>query len=211
MILVIAAMKSEVDAILAFYPFKKISEHLFRYVYHTKEIYLTVSGVGKVAAAHRLSSIIATYQVDKIYNLGVAGATKPYQQGDTVLIESAMYHDFDLTMFDYEKGQVPGCPPQFKSSPELIDKASSQMVLKKANLLTGDCFMTNQLPGSYAVDMEGAALYHVAFLEDKPIVSVKVISDIMGMESHLESYQAFEASKGAELLLKVFQKIIVEG
>ncbi|PKK96293.1 MAG: 5'-methylthioadenosine/adenosylhomocysteine nucleosidase, partial [Tenericutes bacterium HGW-Tenericutes-3] len=60
------------------------------------------------------------------------------------------------------------------------------------------------------LDMEGAALYQVAYQYKTPIVSIKVISDVMGMENHYQSYKKFEANKGAELLKDVFEKIIKE-
>ena len=211
MILVCAAMKSEVDAILAFYPFKKIDEGLFRYQYHTKEILLTITGVGKVAAAHQLTKILATNPIKKIYNIGLAGATPPYHQGDVVAIASAGYHDFDLTMFGYKKGQVPGQPHPFLSDVALLEQASNRLNIKKVQLYTGDYFMTETLPGIYAVDMEGAALYHTALLENTPIVAIKVISDVLGMDQHVASYQRFEEKQGAERLRTIFQKVVVEG
>ncbi|MFU8793660.1 MAG: 5'-methylthioadenosine/S-adenosylhomocysteine nucleosidase [Acholeplasmataceae bacterium] len=211
MILVCAAMTSEVNAILAFYPFKKIDEGLFRYQYHTKEILLTITGIGKVEAAHQLTKILATYKVQKIYNIGLAGATPPYHQGDIIAIEHATYHDFDLTIFGYKKGQVPGRPHPFLSDPKMLKHACDKLNIQKAQCYTGDYFMTETLPGAYVVDMEGAALYHVALLENIPILAIKVISDVLGMDQHVASYQAFEEKQGAEILRTIFQKVVVEG
>lgn len=211
MILVCAAMKSEADAILNFYPFKAMGEGVFRYQYHTKEILLALTGVGKVQAAHKLTKLLATYPIKKIYNIGLAGATAPFHQGDIVAIDSAVYHDFDLSMFGYEKGQVPGQPFPFLCDPMLLNHACEHLHINHHQLYTGDYFMTETLGKSVVVDMEGAALYHIAQLEKKPILAIKVISDIIGMDEHLSSYQAFEAKDGAEILLKVFQKVVVEG
>lgn len=194
MILFVAAMASEVRLIL---------NHL------TPDNELLVTGVGKVNAASKLSTYLATHHVDSIVNLGFAGATEPYAVGDVVMINRATYHDFDLSMFGYQKGQVPGMPVQFQSDPMLLKQlqASIQHV-KIGDLLTGDVFMTEKRTGQYLVDMEGAALFHVAYMHQIPMVSIKVVSDIMGSDAHLEHYQSFEMDAGALALLHVYQSIL---
>ncbi len=194
MILFVAAMASEVSAI----PKEKNPNHD-----------LIITGIGKVNAAATLSAYLSTHHVDGIVNLGFAGATQPYQIGDLVIIDKASYHDFDLTMFGYEKGQVPGMPSQFHSDHQLIQFLSSRIhSTKTGHLFTGDVFMTEIKPESFIVDMEGAALYHVAHIFKIPIISVKVISDVIGSEKHLEQYQRFEEHQGALALLHIYQSLI---
>jgi adenosylhomocysteine nucleosidase len=193
MMLFVAAMASEVSAILQEHP----SDHS-----------LLITGVGKVNAAAKLSAYLSTHDVSQIVNLGFAGATEPFKVGDLVIILDAKYHDFDLSMFGYEKGQVPGMPVSFLSNQLLKEKISSRLNHAKfGHLLTGDIFMTEQKKGSYLVDMEGAALYHVAHLHHLPIISIKVVSDVIGSINHLEQYQKFEAQEGANVLLHVYQSI----
>jgi adenosylhomocysteine nucleosidase len=194
MMLFVAAMASEVSAI----PKEKKSDHD-----------LIITGIGKVNAAATLSQYLALHSVDIIVNLGFAGATQPYQVGDLVMIEASSYHDFNLTMFGYEKGQVPGMPAQFHSDPKLKQLLKSRIKhLKTGHLYTGDVFMTEIQPGSFLVDMEGAALYHVAHMHQIPIISVKVVSDVIGSENHLEQYQKFEEHQGAQTLLQVYQMLL---
>jgi adenosylhomocysteine nucleosidase len=193
MMLFVAAMASEVGAIIR---------------EHAPEQHLLITGVGKVNAASQLSAYLATHHVSQIVNLGFAGATEPYQVGDLVIIDDAKYHDFDLSMFGYAQGQVPGMPKTFLSDQnvkELVIKTLKKV--KSGHLLTGDVFMTEKRQGSYLVDMEGAALYHVAYLHKVPIVSIKVVSDIIGSTNHLEQYQKFEAEEGANILLQVYRFI----
>lgn len=193
MILIVAAMTSEVQAI----------------VNHTEKDHdLLITGIGKVNAAAKLSAYLSLHHVDSIINLGFAGATLPYRIGDLVIIEEASYHDFNLTMFGYEMGQVPGMPARFQSDINLKHMISSRIQeAHKGRLLTGDVFMTEKKTERFLVDMEGAALYHVAHIYGIPIISVKVVSDVIGSEKHLESYQKFEAEKGAQVLLQVYQSI----
>lgn len=172
---------------------------------------ILLTGVGKVNAASRLASFLETHEVSLIVNLGFAGATPPYQVGDVVVIEKASYHDFDLSMFGYQKGQVPGYPESFHSDAQSLALVMKSIPgSKKGFLLTGDRFMTESGSGAYLVDMEGAALFQVAWQKKIPMVSVKVVSDIVGAPSNLEAYQSFESGRGAEALLQVYQSMIKE-
>lgn len=196
MILVVAAMEEEARLFL---------EHDF------PQVKILLTGVGKVNAAMSLSEFIALNQVDEIYNLGFAGATKPFGVSDLVLIDGASYHDFDLSLFGYQKGQVPGYPEIFPSNPQLLKKVKKVIPdIKNGHLYTGDYFMTNERKDACIIDMEGAALYQVAYHHHIPIVSVKVVSDVMGMENHYDSYKKFESRHGAHMLNELFLKLFKE-
>lgn len=191
--LIISAMQSEIKDII---PVIK------------PDIHLLVTGVGKVNAAMKLAEVIQKESIEVIINLGFAGASGDYHVGDVVLIDDARYHDFDLTMFGYQKGQVPGNPPYFESDDPWYNQIITKIPeLKTGHLLTGDCFMTQISEGNFIYDMEGAAFYQVAHHYHIPIISVKVVSDVMGMDKHLESYQSFEEQKGSHLLLNVYQTL----
>lgn len=196
MILVVAAMQEEAKLFL---------EH------DLSNVKILITGVGKVNAAMVLSEFIAVHQVEAIYNLGFAGATKPYEVSDLVLISDAIYHDFDLSLFGYKKGQVPGYPEKFTSNALLVQKIKNILPeIKMGHLLTGDYFMTHQKDDTCILDMEGAALYQVAYQKHIPIVSIKVISDIMGMDNHYDSYKKFESSHGSHILNDLFVKLFKE-
>lgn len=193
MILVCAAMKEEVKEILK---------------YPNQDIDVLITGIGKVNAAAQLSKYLSTHQVNQIYNLGFAGASSHYDISDVIVIEKAMYHDFDLSFFGYEKGQVPGFKPYFLSDSMLFKHVSQHKHIKVSSLYTGDYFMTENKHTPFVVDMEGAALYQTAEIFNIPIISIKVISDILGMDKHYENYKAFESDKGARQLLEVYQTLI---
>jgi len=196
MILVVAAMKEEI---------KDIIQH------ELPTVKVILTGIGKVNAAQSLAEAITKYHVDAVYNLGFAGATAPYQVGDIVLIEEALYHDFDLSLFGYAKGQVPGCPATFLADKNLIGQVKNKFPdIKTGKLFTGDYFMTETKKESYLADMEGAALYQVAHKKQVPIVSIKIISDVIGMDNHYKEYKKFEASVGAEVLKDIYLKLFLE-
>lgn len=195
MILVCIAMKDEMTYIVKHKSFKSK---------------LILTGIGKVNASAHLAESIARNHVEKIINLGFAGASKGYEVNDLVLIETARYHDFDLSMFGYEKGQVPGFAPFFHSDNDLVEEVLMHYPhIKRGHLYTGDYFMTHDFDNKVIVDMEGAALYQVAFSHNIPIVSVKVISDIIG-HGDTKAYDKFDTDKGAKLLEEVYLKLISE-
>ena len=173
------------------------------------EVLLT--GIGKVNAASKLTEALMKHEVEAIYNVGFAGASHHYDVGDVIIIESAAYHDFDLTLFGYELGQVPGCPAVFESNDKLLKEAINRLPKAKlGRLYTGDYFMTNPVDKPYIVDMEGAALYQVAYLKHMPIISIKVISDIVGMDNHYENYKVFEKEKGAKKIAEIVNLLVKE-
>lgn len=194
MILVIAAMQEEIKEIA-----KKLKPHT----------HLVVSGVGKVNASRALTEILHKERIELIFNVGFAGASGDYQVGDLAIVNQARYHDFDLTMFGYQKGQVPGHPQYFESDQSWVDKLKKIFPnIKEGELLTGDTFMTEVREGNMLFDMEGAALYQVAHHYQIPMISLKVISDVVGMKDHITSYKAFETNQGANLLNEVYQKVL---
>ena len=170
-----------------------------------------ITGVGKVNAAFHLTDALAKNQVDAIYNVGFAGASHHYQIGDIIIIKEAMYHDFNLSAFGYQKGEVPHLKFPFQSDDKLLNEAISTLPNAKiSTLYTGDYFMTEKVDKPYVCDMEGASLYQVALLKNIPIIAIKVVSDIVGMDHHIENYKAFEQSKGASLIAKIVSQLIKE-
>ncbi len=176
-----------------------------------KDCDVIITGVGKVNAAHKLTEALMKHNVTAIYNVGFAGASHHYHIGDMIIIEQVRYHDFDLTFFGYEKGQVPHMPAAFKSDEQLIKKAQSLFPnAKLGELFTGDYFMTKHVDQPYIVDMEGASFYHVAHLKNVPIISIKIVSDIVGMDNHYEQYKSFEQEQGAKEIARIVDLLVKE-
>ncbi len=170
-----------------------------------------VTGIGKVNAAYKLTERLMIDDVKAIYNVGFAGASHHYEIGDIIIVKEARYHDFDLTFFGYEKGQVPQCPVAFTSDDKLLNQAISLFPnAKLSELFTGDYFMTEHTDIPYVVDMEGAALYQVAYLKKIPIISIKIVSDIVGMDDHYKNYKAFESDQGAKVISEIVDRLVKE-
>jgi adenosylhomocysteine nucleosidase len=168
-----------------------------------------VTGVGKVNAAMKLTEYLSNHRVDRIVNIGFAGGNISYKVNDVVIINKAIYHDFDLTLFGYKKGQVPGFPEIFESDINMFKAIKNKLdYAKEGFLFTGDYFMTTPVKKPAVFDMEGASFFQVAYHFNVPMISVKLISDVIGMKDHYENYKAFEQTKGAHLLAKVCKDIL---
>lgn len=193
MILVVAAMASEVKEIT---PLK------------IPNVDTLITGIGKVNAAMKLAAYLEKHSVSLIINLGFVGGNG-FALNDIVVIDNATYHDFDLSMFGYQKGQVPHYPAVFETDNALLEKIYKTLdKAKKGRLLTGDRFMMETIKTPAVFDMEGAAYYQVAHTYQIPIVSVKLVSDVIGEDQHLETYQTFEQTVGAHQLKEIFLEIM---
>jgi len=113
-IAVICAMRDELDAILHTLDQKIIREesvlHNSVYVadYNGNNLYLCLSGIGKVNSAIMTQKIIDTYQINYVLNIGVAGAlSDELTFGDIVIANDLVEHDVDATAFGLAKGQIP--------------------------------------------------------------------------------------------------------
>ncbi len=169
---------------------------------------LIITGIGKTNAAMKLTEYLSQHDVDYIVNIGFAGGNIAYEVNDVVIVNHASYHDFDLRLFGYKKGQVPGYPEIFSSNPYLLDKINNTLPhAKMGHLYTGDYFMTDRVDEPAVFDMEGTSLYQVAWHFKVPIISVKLISDVIGMDDHYNSYKSFEQTKGAKMLHDIYKKI----
>ncbi len=172
-------------------------------VVHEGDFYYLKTGIGKVNAASSLTKFLEQYDVDCIMNVGLAGSVSDHDVMDVVLIKEALFHDVDATLFGYPTYQVPGMPVSYKSDESLLDICKKGIFQSVDTLYTGDQFITKKMPFEGVVDMEGAALYQVAYLYSKPIVSIKVISDVIGKQS----YQAFHMKKGSQLIAKIVKQL----
>lgn len=177
------------------------------------DIYLGLSGIGKVQAAMNLSSLLSNVDIDMIFMTGSAGSlNKDVHKEDLILPSSFTYHDAHNTKAgNYVEGQIPQEPAQFKlDSPErakfakyLQDKGVDY---KEGLIVTGDSFIASEkqkeaikknFPDALGVEMEGAAFAQVAYHFDKPLIAMRAISD-NGDENADEDFDTFVKKVGAK-------------
>ncbi|MGL5676377.1 MAG: 5'-methylthioadenosine/adenosylhomocysteine nucleosidase [Cellulosilyticaceae bacterium] len=193
---------------------------------HGQTIVLARSGIGKVNAAACTQLMIALFDIDYLINSGVAGTLHPdINQGDLVISTDAVQHDIDVTALGDPLGEVPRLGVTFfKAEEKLInitEEAAAALNLDgvrifKGRVASGDQFIaggplqeriqTHFAPS--AVEMEGAAIAHVAYLNQVPYVIIRAISDKADGGADL-SYEEFLplAAKNASLLLEQIIKL----
>jgi adenosylhomocysteine nucleosidase len=164
--------------------------------YNNHEISLIIAGIGKTNTAISVTNAINKSSFDYAINIGAAGATDEYKQGDKVIIERAKYHDFNLELFGYKKGQVPGYPEYFVTNSKLVFKFSSIKDIKVSQVFTGDYFVEKiELDhNNYLVDMESTSFFQALFYTKIKTLSFKIVSDIINGNNY-ETYSNFEQAK----------------
>ncbi len=223
MIGVVFAMQDELDAFLALCEDGVTARDrrplIHRCTLAGQAAALVLSGVGKTNAAHATSCLIAE-GVTTLISVGVAGGVET-DIGTVVIPSRVFYHDVDATDFGtYRLGQVPGMPAFFECDRSLHARAveaaeEAGATWTGGSLTTGDAFLkeTTRLalfedtyPDLRAVDMESAAIAHVAHLENLPFLVIRTVSDKVGAPSQTTDYASFmkdAARRSANILAKV--------
>ncbi|MEG0712512.1 MAG: 5'-methylthioadenosine/adenosylhomocysteine nucleosidase, partial [Niameybacter sp.] len=187
---------------------------------YDQHIVLARSGVGKVNAAVCAQLMISLFDANYLINSGVAGTLKEgIDQGDLVISTDAVQHDFDVTALGDPLGEISRLGiTYFEADNTLIDLATqafSNLKLQdvkafKGRVASGDQFIAGgpvqeRIQKHFApsaVEMEGAAIAHVAYINQVPYVIIRSISDKANGEADL-SYEEFLplAAKNASLLM----------
>lgn len=167
------------------------------------------AGVGKVNAACCTQALIDHFPVSCVINTGIAGSLQEsIDIGDIVLATDALEHDMDAVSFGYGLGQIPGMEVFSFTADEKLRKIAKEGCKKvnpdisvhEGRVVTGDQFVSSKEKKTWLVDhfdgccteMEGAAIAHVAYLNQIPFLIVRAISDKADDSAHMD-YPTFEA------------------
>ncbi len=197
------ALESEFDVFKRHYPGSFHFEDPF-YISEGGRFKVIISGVGKTLAALATQQLINRAHPDVIVNIGVAGGINT-PKGALVLAHKVLFHDVDVTAFNYVRGQYPGMPPVFKTDKTLrqscLDVAERLGIpLEKSHVITGDQFVTDletihpildRVRGIKACEMEAAGIALVAHQEKVPFIALKAISDEVGTASQVDDFNVF--------------------
>jgi len=193
-----------------------------------KDLALLQCGIGKVNAAVGCSILIHVFKPDFVVNTGSAGGIAPgLRFGDVVISTGLLYHDVDLTAFNYAPGQLPGQPQVFPVNEDLVAKAEKALgELKGEKVLpldldhrlgligSADTFMHRPddiaelrrvFPDIVAVEMEGAAIAHCCSLFSVPALVIRALSDIAGVESPVtfDEFLPIASKHSAEIVRRI--------
>ena len=186
------------------------------------------SGIGKVNSARVTQMMIDNFDIEYIMNLGAAGALNPMLKiGDIVIGDELVQHDFDITAFGHAKGYITGVGDRVYSDKYLIEKFENAIEnledrnyeIKTGTIASGDIFCTeiemkNQIYANFkadCVEMEGAAIAQVSYLNNIPFIVIRSISDTPNGNNAITFDQFVElASKRCARILKEVLKDITK-
>lgn len=174
-------------------------------------------GIGKVNAAMCTQILADRYNVDAVINTGVAGSlNNDIDICDIVISTVAQEHDMDVTALGYEKGIIPDMDVSiFEADRKLVEltkksakEAGLDVKVFEGKVVSGDQFISTHekkksLKNSFGGDcaeMEGAAIAHVASLNNIPFLVIRAISDKADGGAHMD-YPTFEKKAAANSIL----------
>lgn len=192
-------------------------------VINNHPVVLVKSGVGKVQAGVTTALLISIFEVDAVINTGSAGGIgEGLQVGDVVVATQTAYHDVDATAFNYEIGQLPGCPARFDASAKLVERIQAAATKNGLNtktglIVTGDQFVASSsaiakikenFADALCVEMEGAAVGQVAVANNVDYVVIRAMSDV-GDEEASVSFGEFiieAGKKSGQMMLNLLNE-----
>lgn len=164
-------------------------------------------GVGKVCAATVTAVAIEKFAPELVINSGVAGGTPPLNQGDIVIPEKSVEHDY------YAPDEQTVYYMSDKKICAALKKACVQLgyPVKVCTIATGDSFIDKpekvaelkQKFGAEAFDMESAAIAKTCRMFGVKCALVRSVSD-NGVDDNMKSFYEFlcEAAKRSQLVVE---------
>lgn len=170
-----------------------------------RELLLVRSGIGLVASASALATVLTQVTPEVIVSAGTTGGLgRDVEVGDVCVSTDLAYTDVDATAFGYAPGQTPGQPATFTADPDLVARASAARDALHAatpaagaarihvgQMLAGGSFVTaanvkdtrERFPQAVSTDMESTALAQVAHAAAIPFASIRGVSDLCGPQA----------------------------
>ena len=223
---IIAAMQEEMEAIKQIMcnieEIKIYDLTFFIGKINQKECVLVESGVGKVNGSRTTQILIDKFEIEYVINVGSAAtANDELEIGDIVIGENLVQHDFDITAFGHKKGYISNIGESVKSAKVLVKKFESAInnmdnidyKIKIGTIASGDIFCTditmkkkiNSKFNADAIEMEGAAIAQVCYLDKVPFIIVRSISDNPNGNNNItfEEYLELASKRCSEILKDV--------
>ena len=232
MIGIIGAMEDELSFLCESMG-KYITQKIGEFEFYTgriegKDITLLRCGIGKVNAAMGCTLLIQRFKPSFVINTGSAGGINPgLKIGDAIISTGLVYHDVDFTALNCAPGQLPDQPQIFPVDETLVKQAETAVDELKAEKIlpdnfcyhrgiigSGDVFMHDPnrievlrrlFPDIDAVDMEGAAVVHCCRLFSIPVLVIRSLSDIAGVESAVkfEEFLPVASKHSAHIVVRI--------
>ena len=197
-----------------------------------KEVVVLLCGIGKVNAAVGCALLIQQFNPRCVINTGSAGGiNSALKVGDVIISTGLIYHDVDVTAFNYAPGQLPRQPQIFPVDENLIGLAKNSIDELKQEKILPDSFnhclgligsadsfiheperikkIRSVFPDIDAVEMEGTAIAHCCYLFSVPALVIRALSDVAGTESPV-SFNEFlpvASTNSANIVMRILRKM----
>ena len=189
------------------------------------ECVLVECGEGKVNAARTTQVMIDNFKIDKLVNVGSAGAiNEDLNVKDVVIADKLVQYDFDISGLGYEKGEICNigkyiyCDKtlveECKKAIENIENESYKVVIGTIATADSSCDKTEIAKmvrkefNAECVEMEGAAVAQVCYLDKIPFLVIRGISDTPNGNNKIDFRKYLEiASKQSAKILQNLIKI----
>ena len=193
---IIGAMAVETEGLIAEMTDKKT--HTVSGVIYTegklcgRDVVVATCGVGKVFAAICAEAMILHFGVSALLNTGVAGGLSPMLEvGDVVVADEVVQHDMNTTALGDPQGLLSGINVvKIKADEHLLKALCEATAALDYNgivgtVASGDLFVAKEKTkarlvadfDAVACEMEGAAIGHVAYVNQIPFAVLRAISD----------------------------------
>lgn len=192
---------------------------LFEFTYNSHSCVAIISGIGISLSAGAAALCIEKYNPDAIINIGLAGGVN-CNLGDIIIAQTAIFHDANVTAFNYPIHQLPNLPLQITSHKDLIKDLNLKdfEIIKNAIVFSGNqfisntqyvCELKNKYPNAAAIEMEAASIAAICFKAQCSFLFIKKISDLADekapgtFKSELPNF----STKTKEILLKILSNL----
>ena len=174
------------------------------------------SNVGKVNASRICQLLIDNFDIKLVVNVGTAGSVdNRLNIGDVVVADKLYQYDFDVTPFGRKKGEIENIGEFINVDKNLIDLFKDMNVYIDG-IASGDKFVIEREEkddiretfGVVCVEMEGASIAQVCFLDKIPFLIIRAITDKLDGTSKIEFDKFLESSSkcAAEILKNIIKK-----
>lgn len=196
MIGIIGAMEMELDRLISDMNIveKKNVSFLDFYIgkLYSKDVVIVKSNEGKVNSAVATQILISNFDIQYVLNVGVAGSISDnLNVFDVAISNNTVEFDQDVSALGYEIGhtfgidkvRVPASERLSVKVQSVCDKLSIKSEI--GTILSSDKFIVDKNEketlkkkfNGIAIDMESASINHVAYLNNKEFVTLRIISD----------------------------------
>ena len=202
-------------------PVKDYSYGIFsvkEYVYADKEIYFATCTEGEIMASVCTQYLISNFNVELIFNYGLAGSLDGRKLGETLLVKGVAHYEFDLSPLNgdpagkYERFTSTVIPTDadMREKVKQIYPDMTEVVCASGNKFVADDTLKNKLKDDYGAsvcEMESAGVLLTSLNAGVPQVIVKVVSDSGDDATEFVDYVNGKNTEYINLVAKLLEKI----